>query len=137
MLLLNKQDPDSFDLRLNLAALGDASDEYVTATIYHEIIHNFLNMLYPDSTEAEQHEEMERDWREVMENQLKSDFPHLSNKDAYGLAWGGLGDTPAYQKLLADDKKNNTGITGDIAASNKNFKNLNNTNTTTYGTPCK
>jgi len=128
--------PDSFDIRLNMAALGYASDEYVAATIYHEILHNFLTMLYPDASEAEQHEEIERDWREAIADQLKLDFPTLSDQDAKGLAWGGLGDTAAYQKLLADDKKNNTGITGAIAASNKNFKNLNNTNTTTYGTNC-
>ncbi|MEO7978278.1 hypothetical protein [Flavobacterium sp.] len=80
---------DSFDIRFNMAALDYSSDEYVTATIYHEIIHNFLSMLYPDATAAEQHEEMERDWREVMADQLKLDFPGLSAADAAGLAWGG------------------------------------------------
>lgn len=133
----HKIDDDNFEIRLNLAALNYASDEYVTATIYHELIHNFLTMLYPDSGEDEQHEEIERDWREVIANQLKLDFPNLSNANANALAWGGLGDTPAYKKLLEDDKKNNTGVTGAIAQSNKNFKNLNNTNTTTYGTVCK
>lgn len=127
---------DSFDLSLNLAALDYASDEYITATIYHEMIHNYLTTI-GIKDELQQHEEMQKNWQTVMAEQLKLDFPNLSDEDAKGLSWGGLGDTTGYQKLLADDKKNNTGVTGAIAASNKNFKNLNNTNTTTYGTPCK
>ncbi len=126
---------DSFDLKLNLAALDYASDEYIRATIYHEIIHNYLTIM-GIKDELIQHEEMEKNWRTLIANQLKLDFPNLSDADATGLSWGGLGATTAYQKMLADDLLNNTGITGAIAASNKNFRNLNNTNTTTYGTIC-
>lgn len=132
----HKIDDDNFELMLNLSALDYASDEYITATIYHEIIHNYLTVT-GILGEVSQHEEMQKNWQTVMAEQLKLDFPNLSDEDAKGLSWGGLGDTTGYQKLLADDKKNNTGVTGAIAASNKNFKNLNNTNTTTYGTNCK
>jgi hypothetical protein len=56
---------------------------------------------------------------------------------ADALAWGGLGETEAFQAMIEKDTRNNTGITGAIADVNKNFKKLNNSTNGNYGTTCK
>jgi hypothetical protein len=122
------------NIRLNLAALDNASQEYMVATIYHEIIHAQLRSQgIPD---IGQHEIIATSWRQKISDQLRIDFPNLSQRDADGLAWGGLGETPQWQTMVNNDRSNNTGITGAIQAVNDNHKNLNNSTNGHYGTPC-
>jgi hypothetical protein len=123
------------NIRLNLAALDNASQEYMVATIYHEIIHAQL-VIQGISAEIAQHEIIATSWRQKISDQLRIDFPNLSRADADGLAWGGLGDTTQWQTMFNNDKSNNTGITGAIAAVNSNHKNVNNSTNGNYGTPC-
>jgi hypothetical protein len=122
-------------IKLNLAALDNASQEYMVATIYHEIIHAQL-VSQGIRDEIVQHEIIATSWRQKMSDQLRIDFPNLSQRDADGLAWGGLGDTTQWQTMFNNDLRNNTGITGAIQAVNDNHKNVNNSTNGNYGTPC-
>ena len=122
------------EIRLNFAALDNASQEFVTATIYHEIIHAFMRS--NGTSDSSQHELMATDWRDDISNQLQLDYPNLSKEDADALAWGGLVETNQWQTMYNNDINNNTSITGDIAAVNTNHKNVKNLTNGNYGTPC-
>jgi len=122
-------------INLNFAALDNASNEYIAATIYHELIHVSLNIQGITGNDS-QHETMAQDYRDDMSNQLQADFPDLSKEDADALAWGGLSTSNDWAKIINSDIINNTGITGNINAINTNFKNLNNSTNGEYGTPC-
>jgi hypothetical protein len=122
-------------IELNLAALANASQEFIAATIYHEIIHAiFASQGIKPSA---QHEIMASDtWRKTISDQLRLDFPNLSQEDADALAWDGLGQTSQWQTMINNDNANNTGVTGDIALVNRNHKNVNNSTNGNYGTSC-
>jgi predicted SprT family Zn-dependent metalloprotease len=104
-------------INLNYAALDNASNEYVAATIYHEIIHVTLQL--QGISNSDQHDVMAQEWRDDISNQLQADFPNLTKEDADALAWGGLGETEAFQAMIEKDTRNNTGITGAIAEVNR------------------
>ncbi|KHJ36640.1 hypothetical protein PBAC_31940 [Pedobacter glucosidilyticus] len=84
----------------------------------------------------EHHDIMASDWREAISDQLRADYPNLSQTDADALAWGGLNESHLWQQMLANDIANNTGITGAIKQTNDNQKNLNNQNNGSNGTHC-
>ncbi|HEU0226912.1 MAG TPA: SprT-like domain-containing protein, partial [Arachidicoccus soli] len=75
------------EIKLNLAALDYSSNENVTATIYHEIIHAYLRTIGVNG-ESTQHDIIANGWREAMSDQLQEDYPNLSPTDADALAWG-------------------------------------------------
>lgn len=125
---------NNWDIGFNYAALQYASQEEMMATIYHEILHAYLSSRGING-ETNQHNAMANDWLSIIANQLKSDFPNLSQEDANDLAWGGLGDTTKWQELKNNDSLNNTHNADNILQTNKNYKNLNNTDNR-YGTHC-
>jgi hypothetical protein len=116
-------------ISLNFAALDNASNEYVAATIYHEIIHASLTLQGID----DQHNVMANEWLDDMSNQMQADFPNLTKQDADALAWGGLHETNAWKAMVKQDPE----ITNSIINLNKNHKNLDNSSNGNYGTSCK
>lgn len=125
---------NNIDIGLNFAALEHASQEFVTATIYHEIIHAQLGAM---GVPGNQHHNIMADvWRPTIEAALMDAFPGLSQSDAAALAWGGLGSSTAWQNMVDDDIANNTGNSGNIDQKNKNHKNLNNEYNGNHGTQC-
>jgi hypothetical protein len=124
----------NFDINLNLAALDFSSNENITATIYHELIHAYLNT--QGIPKSQQHDTIANEWRDKISEQLQLDYPSLSESDADALAWGGLGTSTLWLQMLKSDENNNTGVTGAISQRIKNHKNLNNENKGKYGTHC-
>ncbi len=125
--------PNSYlvDIYLNPAALGDASSEYVAATLIHEILHAYLGAELQINTGGQiQHNEMAGKYIDCMVNILRRFYPNLSSQDAIALSWGGLYQTAAWSSnLLSQSQKDN------ILLINKQHKNLNN-ECGPHGTPC-
>jgi len=82
---------------LNSTLMANASQEFVTATIYHEVLHVFIN-----NTETYDHNKMSTEYVTPMIQALMSWFP-LSYEDAEALAWSGLQSTPAYPQNKRSD----------------------------------
>jgi len=124
----------TFNIELNLAALNYSSNENITATIYHEIIHAYF---YTQQVPKAQHHDIMADvWRGVIASQLLIDYPNLSQSDADALAWGGLGESRLWQEMNNNDIANNTSITGNIVSQINNHRNINNQNNGSNGTHC-
>ncbi|MET0945878.1 MAG: hypothetical protein ABWY22_10745 [Flavobacterium sp.] len=135
---INAYQDETFNqiIALNFAALSYASKEYITAVIYHEIIHGILSS-QGIATASSQHEIMASDeWRQTISDQLRIDFPDLDQEDADALAWEGLGSTSKWRAIYDNDIANNTGVTGDINAVQTNYRNFNNSTNGYYGTSC-
>ncbi len=124
------------DIDFNLAALGNASQEYIAATFYHEFLHSNLSAIDPKTFRDLQHDVMATKYVEPMAQALQKLFPNLSHDDAVALSWGGLGDTKAWTDMFNADKANGTSVTGNIAEINKKYKNLNNAYNGKFGTKC-
>jgi hypothetical protein len=82
--------------------LSNASQEYVAATLFHEVIHAYLdyNKIDINSGNA-QHESMANEYVHAMQLALMSRYPTMPSADAYALAWGGLQGTNAWETLRA------------------------------------
>jgi len=94
---------------------GIRSEQYVVATVYHEMIHAELRKLFPESPLGEilipsQHDYMAENYVNQITASLKSIFPNLSDDDAWALSWGGLKQTSFFD-LLSDANKTLIGET--------------------------
>ncbi|MFB6456301.1 hypothetical protein ACE38W_13595 [Chitinophaga sp. Hz27] len=84
---------------------NNSSQEYIAATIYHEIVHALLFAKYKNPDEVRDHIEMSfGSYFETQVNSLRSLFPNLSYSDAKKLVWIGLEDTQEYLNLSVDEK---------------------------------
>ncbi|QEC43366.1 SprT-like domain-containing protein [Pseudobacter ginsenosidimutans] len=90
------------EITLNTTVLQNASKEYIAATIYHEIIHAYLNWSGLKG-ELVQHNEMAETYLSHMKDSLMHYYPTLSAADAEALCWGGLHQTNAWTALQAND----------------------------------
>lgn len=88
------------NIYLNSNTLPSYSKEYTIATIYHEVLHAYLNSLFQPNSNGQtfinipnQHEYMATNYVTVISSALTSKFPEISSYDAWGLAWGGLQET--------------------------------------------
>lgn len=94
---------------LNLDLLHGSSQELITATIYHEILHAVFDarkVLTNDIltwSEAFAHHIMSAAYINKMTLALREIFPGLSHDDAEALSWGGLEGTPAWTNLSPAD----------------------------------
>jgi hypothetical protein len=117
----------TFDVTLNNDALVGASQEYIAATIMHETIHALLAS-QGKRGELLHHTEMVTSYINPMVDALRYSFL-MSREDALALAWGGLGDTSAWQALPQAQKQN-------IINNNSRYKNVNGTRQNAPGTRC-
>ena len=100
----------SFIINLNKNTLPEKSEEYILSTIYHEILHAYMDtQIGKDATGkyliANQHETMADSYVLLMTGALQIAFPNISAKDAWALSWGGLEDTPFYNTKLTAEQK--------------------------------
>lgn len=95
-----------FTIQFNLNSLAAASQEYIAATIFHEVMHAWADYMYPGfKTAADEHLQMANSMnfnRQVIA--LKEMFPSLTTQDASDLAWGGLQNTPQWSSLIRAEK---------------------------------
>lgn len=118
-------DVSAKSITLNNFALANASQEFITKSIYHEILHIYLNV-----SEISDHNIMAKNYVSPIASALMIQYPKLSKEDAASLAWSGLYDSKAWNKLDPGTQKK-------IVDTNAQFKNLNNQYNHQYGTPCK
>jgi hypothetical protein len=86
--------------------LENASREYIFSTIYHEFLHVYMSYLNfptirPD--DKADHEEMASKYLGMLSNVLIDQFG-IKKSHAEALAWGGLGETDAFNKLYETEK---------------------------------
>ncbi|MBT2564263.1 hypothetical protein J7E50_16585 [Pedobacter sp. ISL-68] len=100
----------SFIINLNENTLPQRSKEYILSTIYHEILHAYMDtQLGKDASGnyliSNQHQTMADKYVFLMMGALKVAFPNLSDRDAWALSWGGLEDTPFYKTKLSEAER--------------------------------
>jgi hypothetical protein len=119
----------SWVITINENLPNTSSKELILATVYHEILHAYLEASYPkDATGMfliphDEHQDMAEKYLTLMIGALKINYPSISDKDAWGLAWGGLHETSFYNdntKLTADQRLE----IGEINRKHKNKSNL-------------
>ncbi|MBL7733757.1 MAG: hypothetical protein JNM88_21480 [Chitinophagaceae bacterium] len=87
-------------INLNVNILPSTSQEYIAATIYHEIVHSYLtyNGTYGELT---QHQAMAESYVDHMASSLMQLFPNMELYTATALAWQGLQGTTAWNNFAA------------------------------------
>jgi hypothetical protein len=105
-------------IELNANILRNSSKEYILATVYHELLHAYLDYLDAETNyDNTQHEIMANNYVSIMASDLQENFG-LSGKEANALAWGGLHETTAWQSvtnknyILEVNQKHKNGTTG-------------------------
>lgn len=80
-------------ITLSESALANSSQQYIAATLIHEIQHAYLRMINPSSV-SDGHEYMaSQEVRNMLQDGLLSAFPNqLSLQDAEALTWSGLNE---------------------------------------------
>lgn len=94
------------NIKLNSTALADATKEYISATIYHEIVHAYLRATGMMSR-LQQEDAIAYDYVTCLIAALQETFPSMSLDSATALSWGGLEGTPTYNNTLTDTQKTN------------------------------
>ncbi|HEY9044263.1 MAG TPA: hypothetical protein VIN08_00120 [Ohtaekwangia sp.] len=87
----NEKNPFNVTIYLNPNFI-DSSSEYMTAVIYHEAIHAYLDANKEDRDKLVQHVMIAHEYIEWLSGALNEVFPLLSTKSASALALSGLGD---------------------------------------------
>jgi (2Fe-2S) ferredoxin len=100
----NEKNPFNVTIYLN-PNFVNSSSEYMTAVIYHEAIHAYLDANKEDRDKLVQHVMMAHEYIEWLSGALNEVFPLLSTKSANALALSGLGDVmrnnpPYFESLV-------------------------------------
>ncbi|WP_316797127.1 hypothetical protein [Pedobacter agri] len=124
----------AFEIRLNQNKLPNTSKEYMLSTIYHEILHAYLESKLTKGVDGryiniDQHEEMANKYIILMTGALKIAFPNISDSEAWALSWGGLEETPFYTTKLTDAQR--------LQITGLNDRHKNKSLTNHLGTYCK
>jgi hypothetical protein len=103
----------AYEIRLNMNKLPYYSKEYITATIYHEILHAFMDLNFSKNNNGKYdistgHEEMANKYIILMTGALRIHNPNIPAIEAWALAWGGLQETTLWDSLT-DDQRNQIG----------------------------
>lgn len=94
-------------ITLNSRTLPYGSKEYTTATIFHEALHAWiiLTQSRSNSNNSVSHETMAKSENiNLLANSIKRMHPNISMQSAIDLAWGGLQQTSAWQRLTEEEK---------------------------------
>ncbi|AMP97250.1 hypothetical protein AY601_0283 [Pedobacter cryoconitis] len=97
-------------ISFNTDKMPNNSLEYNVATVYHEVLHAYLNALYGPDIPGNpmlvpvQHEYIADNYVKMLTKDLMSIFPTLLESDARNLAWGGLQNTNLFNRLAPSAK---------------------------------
>ncbi len=128
-----------FDIDLNkLMIVRNSSQEYIAATIIHELLHAYLgyNKINGKSPgispvdEVAQHEYIAGQYVDDMRDMIITLFPNFSPEEAEALAWGGLEGTQNYINQVTNKGKEQY-----KSQVNDREKNVNASNSW-HGKPC-
>lgn len=117
-------------IKFNTSVLAGATQEYITAVIFHEFAHAYIDHSYPyPHTNAQQHNMMVSAPRfdalvQALLNMFGGPNGTLTYQDAVDLAWGGNYSTIAFNMFTAAERSR-------IRQKNTEFLNG------TRGTPCQ
>ena len=91
-------------LQLNSSTLPDATLEFTTATILHEILHAYLRATGVVGR-LEQENRIASNYVSTIYNSLKKNFPNFPDDKAWAIAWGGLDGTLTWNNNLTQAEK--------------------------------
>lgn len=99
----------SQQIAFNENILSKKSEEYIVATVYHEILHAYLGNILAKDTDGNliipsDHENMVYNYLNMLIADLQSLYPNMGDTDAWALSWGGLERTSRYILLTTDQK---------------------------------
>lgn len=100
----------SQQISFNENVLPNKSEQYIVATVYHEILHAYFANLFQIDQEGrfivpQDHEYMATNYIYILSDDLQSMYPGMSDTDAWALAWGGLERTSSYNLLSASQRE--------------------------------
>lgn len=109
---------NTWQITLNTDVLANATQEYIAATILHEMLHVYLGTSANDAD----HEVMSQQYVNPMANALVSMGYNISYERAVALAWGGLQETNAWRQMVDQDRVAGTHRAQDIINTNVNYR---------------
>jgi hypothetical protein len=105
----------TFKITLNPGALNSASQEYIMATVFHEMLHAYMGYLDINaSNNSSDHINMANNYLNLLADALMEHFS-ISSTDATHLSWGGLHETQAWANL-------STGTKNQIINTNQQYR---------------
>jgi len=108
---------------LNDSKLKTASKEYIAETMFHEILHGYLEVNTNLKTEMEQHCEMIESYVYCEITALQELFPNLSTHDATCLILGGFSQIQEYDQTTLNTLLSNYGLTlNDVVNTNNSYE---------------
>jgi hypothetical protein len=111
---------------LNTTALQYASREFVTETIFHEVIHAYLTINTTLRGSMPQHCEMIEAYVDCELSAMKEIFPNLSSHDGLCMILGGMSDVQQYDNTTFNTVLSNYGLNAnDVSTTNNNYKTAN------------
>jgi hypothetical protein len=111
---------------LNTTALQNASREFVTETIFHEVIHAYLNINSTLRGSMPQHCEMIEAYVGCELAAMQEIFPTLSSHDGLCMILGGMADVQQYDNTTYNTVLANYNLTtNDVSTTNNNYKTAN------------
>ncbi len=108
---------NAWEIVLNSGTLANASREYIAQVLIHELLHIDLGGGNDDD-----HNDMAENYISIMSQALLHAGFVMSEYDRTALAWGGLGETTRWREMVQNDQANNTGITGAIVETDRQYR---------------
>ena len=105
----NLSNPLSQQIAFNENILPNKSEEYIVATVYHEVLHAYFANLFSIDQQGkfivpQDHEYMASNYINMLSRDLMNLYPNLSETEAWALSWGGLERTNLYTLLNVNQK---------------------------------
>jgi hypothetical protein len=111
-------------ISLNDQQLAKASKEFIAETIFHEIIHGYLEANGSLQNELSQHITMIKSYVDCEVSALKEIFPNLTTHDAQCLVIGGYGDVESNSPSTLNSVYAAYNLTSaDVVQTNNGYKN--------------
>jgi hypothetical protein len=94
----------TFTITLNSEVLTSSSQEYILATVFHELLHAYMGHLGIDKSSISiDHENMANNYLNMLSKALMEHYS-ISRTNANYLAWGGLHESSKWVQLSQDQK---------------------------------
>jgi hypothetical protein len=94
----------TFTITLNSEVLTSSSQEYILATVFHELLHAYMGHLGIDKSSISiDHENMANNYLNMLSKALMEHYS-ISGTNANYLAWGGLHESSKWVQLSQDQK---------------------------------
>jgi len=121
----------SFEITLDSTKLAGKSKEYIASAVFHEILHNYLDLKFPRDADGNNqvgdgHNAMADKYITLLTGALRNTFPNLPLQDAWALSWIGLEKTNMWTgKTFKKDDANNIDEKRDMKALQDKHKDKN------------